>query len=182
MSVLAAAVAVLTVVTLVNLLLLLGVVRRLRATAVPARAADPFGLSDAEPLVLPAGSPLPDVTLPGADGTPLRLRGLADRRVLLAFLSQGCGSCHLELPRVRDLAARAAADGAAVVVVVLTEQGDPELEEPFAGIATVTRDGLLGPLSREFGITSFPSYLVFERDALTGSAFTVDRVAWGAHA
>jgi thiol-disulfide isomerase/thioredoxin len=170
------------VVTLINLLLLLGVVRRLRTAAAPARAADPFGLADAEPLVLPAGSPLPDVELPGTDGAPLRLRTLADRRVLMAFLSEGCGSCHLELPRIRDLAARAAADGAAVVVVVLTEHGDPELEEPFAGLATVTRDGLLGPLSREFGIMSFPSYLVFDHDALAGSAFTVDRVPWGAHA
>ncbi|HEY7103977.1 MAG TPA: redoxin domain-containing protein [Mycobacteriales bacterium] len=68
--------------------------------------------------------------LPGTDGVPFRLRTLADRRVLMAFLSQGCGSCHLELPRLRDLAARAAADGAAVVVVVLTEDGDPTLEEP----------------------------------------------------
>lgn len=182
MSVLAAAVAVLTVVTLVNLLLLLGVVRRLRTSAPPPRPVDPFGLGAAEPLVLPAGSPLPDVRLPGADGALLELRALAGDRVLMAFLSEGCGSCHLELPRIRDLAARAAADGAAVVVVVLTEHGDPELEEPFAGIATVTRDGLLGPLSRKFGITSFPSYLVFDHDALAGSAFTVDRVAWGTHA
>jgi hypothetical protein len=100
----------------------------------------------------------------------------------MAFLSQGCGSCHLELPRFRDLAARAAADGAAVVVVVLTEDGDATLEEPFAGVAMVTRDRPLGPLSGEFGITSFPSYLVFDHDALAGSAFTVDRVPWGAHA
>lgn len=182
MSALAAAVAVLTGITLLNLLLLLGVVRRLRTMAAPQRPADPFGLAVAEPLVLPAGSPLPDIELPGTDGVPFRLRTLADRRVLMAFLSQGCGSCHLELPRLRDLAARAAADGAAVVVVVLTEDGDPTLEEPFAGIASVTRDRPLGPLSGEFGITSFPSYLVFDHDALAGSAFTVDRIPWGAHA
>ena len=182
MSVLAAAVVVLTLITLVNLLLVLGVIRRLRTQAGPRPAANPFGLADAEPLVLPAGSPLPDLRLPGVDGTPLALRDLADRRVLMAFLSEGCGSCHLELPRIRDLAARAAADGAAVVIVVLTDHGDPELEEPFAGLATVTRDAARGPLSREFGITSFPSYLVFDHDALVGSAFTIDRVAWGAHA
>lgn len=182
MSALAAAVAVLTAVTLLNLLLLLGIVRRLRTTAAPRPPADPFGLAAAEPQALPAGSPLPDVRLPGADGAPLRLRALADRRVLMAFLSEGCGSCHTELPEVRDLVARAAADDAAVVVVVLTEDGDPGLEEPFAGIATVVRDGLSGPLSRELGVTSFPSYLVFDRDVLVGSAYTVGRVAWGAHA
>lgn len=182
MSVTAAALVVLTLITLLNLLLVLGVIRRLRTLAGPPRPADPFGLADAEPLTLPAGSPLPDIRLPGVDGTALALRTLADRRVFLAFLSEGCSSCHQELPKVRDLAARAAAEGAAVVVVVLTDHGDPELEEPFAGIAAVTRDSARGPLSREFGIMSFPSYLVFDHDTLVSSAFTIDRVGWGAHA
>src|SRR5512139_3615416 len=105
MPILVAAVVVLGAVTVLNLLLTIGIVRRLRANASAAGRSTPFALR--------AGAAIGEGEVMDTTGEPVRAGGLSGA---VAFLSADCAACHDQLPGLVDYARREGRDQVLVVV------------------------------------------------------------------
>ncbi|WP_328338975.1 TlpA family protein disulfide reductase [Micromonospora sp. NBC_00421] len=124
MLLLAAAVTIVGVLVAVNLLLCLGIVRRVREHATRL-AALPELPADG---MLPVGAPVGSFTAHAVDGTPVTRESLPDGG-LCVFLAADCPPCRDELPDVVE----AAAAGRRVVAVVVGDDGaEPMVSSPAA--------------------------------------------------
>jgi hypothetical protein len=158
MPYLVAAVVLLGVACLLNMLLTMGILRRMRADAGrPAAAALPFELGP--------GSPIGEFTAVTTDGEPVDHDALTG---LVAFLSADCPSCHDLLPGLVERARRLHRDD----VLVVVGGNDPETVRalsPVARVVAAEADG--GPVARAFRNTWTPAlYLVDARRVLATAA------------
>jgi hypothetical protein len=152
MAYLYALVAVLTAVSLLNLLLILGVIRRLRSRPV-SRLVD-------HSAVLPVGAVAGEFTARDLRDRPVSRDGLSGR-TLVGFFSPGCSPC---LDRLPDFVAASAAFGPerslAVVIGDAGSAGEylPSLE-PVARVVPQNPDG---PLISAFSVSAFPTFFVVD--------------------
>lgn len=171
MPLLAAAVAIVAVLCLLDLLLTLGVIRRLReherrlaeaGSAPPRRRLDP-------------GAPVGPFSATATDGSAVSADALAPRAVV-AFFSPTCAPCAEQLPRFVDLvAALPGGPGQALAVVCgdLAQAGP--LVAKLEPVARVVLEEGLGPLATAFGVFAFPTLYVVDRDgAIRASGGSVD--------
>ncbi|MFB4195057.1 TlpA family protein disulfide reductase [Streptomyces carpaticus] len=143
-------------VTVLNLLLCYGIIRRLRAEPAPGQGpltADHTvtGLRVGVPVALPAGSP-----------------------TLVGFFSPGCGACEDLLPAFTR-AAGAHPGGTAKVTAVVVEAGPDSGSRTYLDaltpVAEVLRVPLDSPWVTAFGVTGFPQvHALTEDGALRWSA------------
>ncbi|TDE27161.1 redoxin domain-containing protein [Nonomuraea mesophila] len=148
MSYLIAAVVLVGLLGLANLLLLIGVIRRLRMTQ-DASQLPPEGLQP--------GETIPDFTATATDGEPVSaayLRGNA----LIGFLSPGCGPCRELLPEFVKEAGRSS--GPVLAVVVATPQDDPAMDiKRLEKVARVVTEAPHGPVQQVFKVSGYPTVL-----------------------
>ncbi|MEE1805884.1 TlpA family protein disulfide reductase [Streptomyces sp. BE133] len=153
MSYLIAAVVLVGALCLLDLLLTVGLIRRLRAQQAPRTSADGF----AGEGVLPPGAIVGAFETRTVDGSPLRSRDLSTGTVVV-FLSPGCPPCHAQLPRV-VAALGAAPANRAVAVVAGGMDGDPETEQllkELGPVARVVHEPGKGPVTEAFAARAFP--------------------------
>ncbi|MGV9249092.1 hypothetical protein [Streptomyces sp. NPDC003710] len=153
MPYLIAAVVLVGALCLFDLLLTVGLVRRLRTQRVSHASADE---SSSEGM-LPVGGVVGSFETRTVDGRPLLSRDLGSGTVVV-FLSPGCPPCHEELPRVAAALTAVPPDGA-VAVVVGGAGGDPDTEQmvkELAPVARVVHESDTGPMSEAFGVRAFP--------------------------
>ncbi|MEV6520641.1 hypothetical protein AB0M43_01700 [Longispora sp. NPDC051575] len=141
-SLLSAAVLVLAAIVLLNLVLTLAVIRRLRdgATAGPAAPG--------------VGDVVPDFAATMTDGATLTHRDLLTGPATVVFALPGCAPC------TRTLAALPGAEP--TFVFVMGEPGDPETGAVLAKVPFFARAGVTpmdGPVGRAFGVALFPTTL-----------------------
>ncbi|MFD7729332.1 TlpA family protein disulfide reductase [Kitasatospora phosalacinea] len=170
--ILAAAVIVVGAVCAVDLLLSLGIVRRLREhTAELEELARIKGVI--QPRGLAAGTPVPDFAAVDTDGAPVR-RDALPADALVGFFSPTCGPCKDLLPDFTALAARLPGGRTQTLAVVV---GDPdaagELVAALAPVATVVVERPRGAVSAAFEVANYPT--LFSLDA----AHRVDAVGHG---
>jgi hypothetical protein len=140
-GVLSAAVIVVAVVTLLNLVFTLAVVRRLREHTTALATLN--GVLTAPPSGPPPGSPVPAVS------------GLDEGEWLLAFVSATCGACRRHLPGFT-----AAATGARALVVVSGDDArGADLVRMAEGVARVVTEPDDGPWTSAFDIHVFPTFV-----------------------
>ena len=169
MSTLAAAVLLLAVLTVFNLVLLLATARRLRMHS--------DLLSDLVPELVPerpaAGGPAPGehpapFSVTAVDGEPVDPATVR----LVGFLSQGCRKCQERLPRFLETARTGAGDRRQVLAVVVGDSepppagsatGDGDLAA-LTAVAQVVMERRGGPLSSAFGVTGFPMFCTLGPD------------------
>lgn len=151
-----AAVAVLTLLCLGNVLLTFGVIRRLNE-----HTAILDDLAGEPPAVLrPAGEVVGDFAATARDGTPVT-PDLLGPPTFVAFLTPGCGPCQQRLPDIVTRARRAPAGRTLAVVVTPSFEGDAAaqaLADQLGGVATLVVESPRGPLSTAFGVTGFPAF------------------------
>jgi hypothetical protein len=155
------AVVLLAALTVLNLILVLGVVRRLRTfeTAHGAPSAFPPVLSRA------VGERIDDFGASTVDERGLS-RGALSGRTLFGFFSTDCSACHERLGDFRSAAARHTGDAVAVVV---REGSAPEpLLAGLTGVAVVVEDPD-GPVARAFGVRGFPAFVLVNEDGIIES-------------
>jgi hypothetical protein len=166
MPILIATVVSVALLGLLNLMLTLAVIRRLRVHTTQL-AALTRGSPDL--ALLPAGTPLP--ALPGPDPAGLRL---------IAFLSTTCDVCHEQVPDLtRFLAAHGIARSAALVVVVgaVDDPAGQRLANPVDAVATVVREPSDGPVTSAFGVHLFPTFYLVDDGVVRSGAVAVSQLA-----
>jgi hypothetical protein len=163
---------------LANLLLCVGLARRLREHgAVLARWAEnehrsAMGVQMLELSGLPAGSPAPGFRAVTVDGTELRSEPLAEGEHIVAFFSAECDSCREQVgPFLRFVEPY----GSDRVLGIVT--GDPaagaDIVAELDGRATVVSEEALGPVSMAFRVQAFPSFFVVRDGVVVANAPTV---------
>lgn len=163
MTLLAVAVGLLAVLTLLNLFVLLGVVRRLRTMA----AAD----HDAQPELLPTlGAPVGAFSVTSTDGVAVTDADLASGRSVVLLLSPSCLPCQgtaTSLAGRRDLPER-------LFVLLRSDSDDPELVAMLAtlhGVGTVaTYDDAAG-IEDAFGSRGFPTAMSIEDGIIVAASY-----------
>lgn len=149
------AVLLLTVLTVFNLVVVLGVVRRLRSYE--TRLGD---LAEPPPVsTATLGEPVADFTASTQDGRVVDRASLTGR-TLIGFFSPDCPACHERLGDFQAAAARHAGD---VLAVVVDDGGDAT---PVVGAlngtggVTVVIEEPDGPVTRAFGVRGFPAFVL----------------------
>lgn len=172
MTYVVAALVVTNVLTLLNLLLLFGVIRRLREQPVA-----PPGLPG--PSALPVGTQVEPFVTDDADGRPLRLDELPGGTVV-GFFSPGCAPCEALVPKF--VARTAELPGGRDSVVAVVAGFPDEVGDYVAKLAPVARvvveEPSGGAVAHAFQVTGYPT--VFQLDAggrILISDASVDRLA-----
>jgi cytochrome c biogenesis protein CcmG, thiol:disulfide interchange protein DsbE len=126
------------------------------AAAFPAEAA------------LKIGSPLPPVTLPGIDGTPVRIPdSFRGKVVILHFWQVGCSSCRLEMPAMDELYGKYRRKGLEVLAVNVGQK--KEVVRAFAaelGVAYPLLIDAEGKGAALYGVTDVPRTYVIDRSGI----------------
>lgn len=155
---------VLCALTLLNLVLTLGVIRRLREhTALLGRPSHPAH-GDASPT-RPVDAVVGDFTATTADGVVVSRDSLA-ADTLVGFFSPGCEACDVLVPEFVELAASVPGGRTHVLAVVEALPGDEDQHTaPLSEVARVVveRPETAG-LVAAFGVTAFPAVCIVDSD------------------
>lgn len=152
---LVSAVVVLAVVVVLNLVLTLALIGRLRTLTAAASAPRASHLDG--PAI---GSPVPRIEIAAVGGTVVDTAEASAEELLVAFVAAGCTPCHEQLPALRSLVASRAGQGGRAVVVVLAPDGDAEeFVTAFDGVAPVAVEGDEATIARAFEVTGYPAYI-----------------------
>ncbi|SEG59398.1 Thiol-disulfide isomerase or thioredoxin [Thermomonospora echinospora] len=160
---------------LINIVLTLGVIRRLNELGrLPARSA---GSAAPPPLEVPPGDRVGDFTVTAVDG---ELVSRADLKgsTLVAFMAPGCPSCEHSLPEFLSRAEAAPGGRDQVLAVVLGDMPDSgQMREQLAPVARVlVEQEEQGPLVRAFGVGALPAYALLSGDTMVASYASVERI------
>ena len=156
MSYLTAAAVFAGILSALNLILTLGVIRRLREhselfSAIRSRPGPPAG-----PTV---GAEIGAFHASTVDGEELTAERVTDE-TLVAFFSPGCRPCNEKLPQFVSYARTIPGGRDRVLVTVV---GDHQEAGPFvtdlSPVARVVVEDVDGPLGRAFGVVSYPMAL-----------------------
>ncbi|MBF9128221.1 hypothetical protein I0C86_04315 [Plantactinospora sp. S1510] len=167
MPILVAAVVLVGLLSLLNLLLSLAIIRRLRGLEAGGGHGDPTT------ELLAEGTPLP------------AFPGRPDGVELIALLSTTCSACRDQLPALAGLLDGGAIGREAALVVVVGDVDDPagaEYADALDAVATVRREPFGGPVSGAFGARIFPVFYRIDGGVVRTAAIAVDAIAEPARA
>jgi hypothetical protein len=139
--------------TLLNLLLTFGIIRRLRHR--------PPGTIVTTPGFLTPGTLIGDFTGRDLDGRPVS-RGELSGRTLVGFFSPGCDACRDRLPDFA--AARVFGPDRSLAIVMGGAVSASDYLPSLTPVARVVPDDPDGPLISAFAITTVPSFFVVDAD------------------
>jgi len=162
MPVLTAAVVILSVLVVFDLVLTTAVIRRLRAI----ESTDPRQV-----IAIAVGAAVPDFSAPGLDRT-----ALLGRRTLLGFFSTTCAPCATEAPELVRRGERLAGEGIAVVPVLMVSAGTEPgpIAGVLAGAGPLVTEAPGGPVATAFGAQATPSYVLVDPDGTVAAKGTID--------
>jgi peroxiredoxin len=126
--------------------------------------------------LLPIGAHAPDFTLRTPTGTRVGLRDLRGKAVLLEFFATWCSHCNAEAPHLKELYAKLPrskvafvsidgnSDDAASVLAYHIWYGlpFPALLDQAGRTVTFPEHGPIGPVSRKYGISLWPTFYVLD--------------------
>jgi thiol-disulfide isomerase/thioredoxin len=157
---------IVTVVCLLNLVLLLGIVRRLNQFGELLSTAEPGDQRAAaapEDTGLPAvGTKVRDFAVVDTDGQPLTAAALSGA-TLVGFFSIGCKFCQEFAPRFAALA-RAFPGGRERVLAVVVGLPDQQtdLVDVLGPVSRMTTEKFGGPSAAAFSVTAFPAFVLLQ--------------------
>ncbi len=164
--------ALVGLVGVLNLLLLFGVIRRLKEHD-QALAKIPYGAMQAPPAesMRAPGSEVDEFSALSTDDVAVTKETLADR-TLIGFFSASCAPCVESAPKFAAHAAGTpGGKGSVLAIVVADGDDDPSgLVGVLAGSARVVVEGYDGPVATAFGVTAFPTYAVVAAGTITATA------------
>lgn len=160
---------------LLNLLFVLGVVRRLREHGTAIAALGRGAGSDES--VLPAGAAVGAFSATTTKGEPVSAESLSGR-TLVGFFAPGCEPCHLQLPSFVDAAADVPGERSQVLAIVEVGDGDQAaMVDRLGAVARVVLDEPGGEVAKAFGAVAFPAFCVLDERMVTASGHDISMVA-----
>lgn len=160
MAILTAVVVLVGLLCLVDLLLTVAVIRRLRDHTERLAALEGSTATDPYAHMVAVGSPIPAFEGRAIDGSPVSAESV--RPELVAFLSTGCSACSTELPALVELLGSTFDAAKALAVVAGPDNAEAaRFVEALGPVATVVREPFDGPVVTAFNVDLYPSmYLV----------------------
>ncbi|MGP3958630.1 TlpA family protein disulfide reductase [Nonomuraea sp. 3N208] len=155
MPYLIAAVVMVGMLCMLNLLLTVGVIRRLRK-----QAASAAFLPVAEGLAI--GEKMPEFAATTTDGEPISDE-LLDGPALIGFFSPSCQPCRELMPRFIDHARQTSAAVLAVVVAGSDEEAAADVER-LAEVARVVVEAPQAAIQSAFKVAGYPTLFVIGAD------------------
>ncbi|GGO73022.1 TlpA family protein disulfide reductase [Nonomuraea cavernae] len=155
-------VALVGVLTVLNLLLTFGVIRRLREhTDLLARGTTPAASMDGPDM--PAGRRVAEFDGTTTEGEPLG-RDLLAGETFVGFVSPGCTPCDERMPELIETA-RAWPGGRqdTMIVVFGRRAAAAEYIERLTSVAKVVVEAPNGPIAAAFGVKGFPIFGVVDQ-------------------
>jgi thiol-disulfide isomerase/thioredoxin len=154
---LAVSVAVVAAISILNLLLTLGMARRLREHAARLAALPPDWLGPPPELMLAAGARPAEFHAESVDGGQVSLASLATP-ALIGFFSPDCPPCREWIPRFVQAAGELPPGRAQALAVVTgsTTSGGDEVAQ-LRSVAQVVVEPSDGPVSRAFAVKGWPA-------------------------
>jgi hypothetical protein len=179
LAILTAAVVLVGVLVLLDLLLTLGLIKRVRTHAElldKLLNAAPASAPALEPGQLPAGAVVREFAATTSEGREIR-RDSFDDGAVLAFFSTWCDTCAEQLPGFLTYAAPLGRDRVLAVV-----HGDDEqlvdLVASLSKVAQVVVETENGPIARAAGVRAFPTMAVIDKDwRVTASGYEAKSLA-----
>ncbi|MFJ8078416.1 TlpA family protein disulfide reductase [Streptomyces sp. NPDC096176] len=171
MPFLIATLACLGAICALDLILTLGVIKRLREHTEL--------LSARSPADIPVGAEVAEFAAVTTDGEPLSRESMKEETVV-AFFSPTCGPCKEKLPRFVDFARGLAGgrESALAVVVGDVEEGAPFITELNPVVRVVVESGD-GPLGSAFKVAAFPTLVRVAPDGAGKLVVTDNRIELG---
>lgn len=152
MSYLAAVSVLACVLGLLNLVLVLGVIKRLRESAQSAPIDSP------KVTIGPGDKPEP-FAVEAADGSVVDSDGLAG--ALVGFLSPDCDACHERLPQFLAYAEAVGRDRT-IAVLVGTPDEVAEMAARIRPVARVVMEPSYGPMATAFSTIGYPAVVLLD--------------------
>jgi len=155
MTVLTVAVVLVTGLCLLNLLLTVAVIRRLREHT--ELIGNMGGAQDFPDSMLPVGERIGDYSAETLDGAVLTRDDL-DGQTLIGVFSPGCHGCEQQMPHFVELAKNAPGGRGGVLALVVggLEEAAGEIAR-LTPVARVVHEADDGPLTRALGVRAFPA-------------------------
>lgn len=154
------ALATVSVLCLVNLVLLFAVIRKVRLLG---ERVDQVPLM-APAALLPVGSKAPGFTAVTTSGESRSLADLAGSRSVVGFFSPNCQPCHAQVPQFIEFAQALPGGGHALAVVVGEGAAAAGLAAELDGTAAVVITPARGPLIAAFSVRGFPAFYLVDPD------------------
>lgn len=169
MTYLVAAVVVLAVLCLFNLVLSFGIIRRLRQhTELLNRPGAGPAVSD---HVLPVGATVPEFSVVTIDGTEVG-SATVNQAGLVGFFSSTCPACKERLPDFLSAVPRFADQGWRVLAAVVGSGADRDtLIASLRDRVDVVAEELDGELTKAFSVTGYPAFVLVENGQVSASGF-----------
>jgi thiol-disulfide isomerase/thioredoxin len=170
MSYLVAAVTLVGAICLVDLLLTVGVIRRLRTHAELLSRLPAQGLELPEGPPLAVGSRPADFTATTTAGEPVTQASLGAQTVLGFFMSQ-CQPCSELLPQFVRYAAELPASYPRPLAVVVGDDGQAaEYAQRLSQVARVVTEPAFGTVSTAFSVRGFPAVAILDDQGTVAAA------------
>ncbi|MFC4857222.1 TlpA family protein disulfide reductase [Actinophytocola glycyrrhizae] len=172
---LTALVVVVGIVGVLNMLLLFGVIRRLKEHD-QAIAKFPHGAMASAPAdsMRAPGSEIDEFAAVSTDDVPVTRAALTGQ-TMIGFFSVSCAPCVENAPKFAAHAAGVPGGKDSVLAIVVADGDDDPAE--MVGVlrdgARVVVEGYDGPMATAFGVTAFPTYAVVESGRITATALDV---------
>ncbi|MGH3932359.1 MAG: TlpA disulfide reductase family protein [Pseudonocardiaceae bacterium] len=170
MTLLSVAVTLVAVLCLVDLVLTLGVVRRLRDHS--ERLALLQGFRSDEDAIRKPGGVVDPFTATSTTGEAVSFDDLAEP-TLVGFFAPDCPSCEEKLPSFVSYAKAFPGGKLRTLAVVAGEAGEVKYRRTLAEVATVVVERELGPVQKAFGTTGFPAFAVVVDGVIVQSSHDV---------
>lgn len=152
MAYLAAAVVLVGVLCILNLVLTFGVVRRLREhTRIISK------VTQAEPNIAGPGTRIGDFNVESVAGAIVSASTLVEG-TLVGFFTPGCGPCEERMPKFIDYASASgrSRDRVLAVVAAADELDAADYVRRLSAVASVVVEPTEGPVEKAFAATAFP--------------------------
>lgn len=171
MTYLSAALVLLGLLTISNLLLTIGIVRRLREHTAQLAGLDNAEIGD---IALPVGSAVAEFASQTTDGVDISLSSLP-ARALVSFFSPSCVACKKRLPEFVGYAASNSADRNSLLAVVAGPADESaDLIEQLRPVALVVSEPEQGPVQRAFGVTGYPAFVALTNGRVMTSSYLLE--------
>jgi thiol-disulfide isomerase/thioredoxin len=165
MPLLTAAVVLVGILCVIDLLLSFGIIRRLRQQNETLRLVQERVAANTEPdIALPAGASIGAFASTAVSGTELSTVDVIGRPLLVGFFAPGCEPCKERMPEFLEYATRF--DGRVIAVAAggADETADMVTRLGEVGEVVVEHDG--GPVHQAFGATGYPALCLVDGDGV----------------